>query len=92
MIKFIYAYIINPFIKRFPEISIPIKELPDAEFDIEDEAIFAIEREDDTTIIGFYPKDGTNNIEWSMTTNLKCHDDFIKRFKEKLSIESTECI
>lgn len=63
------------------------KNLPDSEFDIEGEYVFSIERDDDETIIGFYPKDGTNNAEWSMATNLKCHNDFIKRFKQKLSNE-----
>lgn len=87
MIKFIYTWIINPFIKRFPEtpVSVINKQMPDAEFDIENESVFSVERnEDDETIIGYYPADGTENIEWNIICSIEQHNNFIKRFRTKL--------
>ena len=96
MIKFIYDWIINPFIKRFPD---PLKyesvfeSVFESEFDIENESVFAVDRDRDSetgkfnTVIGYYPSDGNDSVEWYIDCPIEKHNDYVKRLRRKLYSE-----
>ncbi len=64
------------------------QELADAEFDIEGLEVFSIERNTkNETIIG-YIRNGDEE-EWTILTNLRCHNEMLRRLRNKLESKRT---
>jgi hypothetical protein len=61
---------------------------PSSEFDIENEDIIGIDREENKTNISFYPKNGSDWGVWEAECDLETHNDFIKRLKVKNHIRN----
>ena len=69
--------------------------LPDAEFDIDGQNVFAIERRGDDTIVSFWYwtrlEEGANSVvarkvkEWYLPTSMDRHADLLARFRAKLA-------
>jgi len=67
------------------------------EFDIENEAVFSIERQPETrfwnkitepakTIIGFYSATNNDLTTWEMVCSEGQHQEFVNRFRRKLKL------
>jgi hypothetical protein len=67
------------------------------EFDIENEAVFSVERQPETrffgklispaqTVIGYYRADNNKSDQWYLICSESQHQDFVSRFRRKLKL------